>query len=290
MIYPHPLDLHMHSTVSDGTDTPEEILQNVKKAGLALFALSDHDAIKGCKEMRSLLQEGDPHFIPGAEFSCRDEHGEYHILGYDYDPESEAIRQLVDFGHSLRMRKLVARIDFLKTKFGFSFPEDELQRLYHRDNPGKPHIGNLMVQYGYAKSKEDAIKNYINKISFPKAYLRPEQAIQGIRAAGGVPVLAHPSYGSGDQLIIGEYMERRILRLMDEGLEGLEGFYSGFTTALRDEILSFAEKYSLYVTAGSDYHGRNKMIFLGDTGLTPEMPWPDGLRRFLERVGMAFES
>lgn len=276
----------MHSTVSDGTDTPGELLDRVKQAGLALFALCDHDAVKGSRELMTLRRESDPCFLPGVEFSCRDEQGEYHILGYGYDPDAEPIQRLVRGGHAMRMNKLSARLDFLKTAFGFEFSEEELQALYAMDNPGKPHLGNLMVKHGYAASKDEAIRRYINKIFLANEYLRPEEAVQGILAAGGVPILAHPSFGSGDQLVVGEEMEARLRRLMDCGLRGVEGFYSGFTAPLRAEILALAAKYDLYVTAGSDYHGRNKPIRLGDTGLTPETPWPEGLYRFLERVGL----
>ena len=79
------IDLHIHSTVSDGTDTPEEILRHVKETGIGLFALTDHDAIKGCAALRQCLKEGDPQFLTGVEFSCRDKEGQYHILGYGYE-------------------------------------------------------------------------------------------------------------------------------------------------------------------------------------------------------------
>ena len=281
------IDLHMHTTVSDGTDTPEEILERVKSAGIALFSVTDHDAVKGGKLLRSIRKPGDPAFIPGVEFSCKDEEGKYHILGYGFDPDAGAIRSTVDYGHRLRMKKVLARLDFLKTEFGFSFPEAELTSLLALDNPGKPHIGNLMVKYGYAGTKEEAIKQYINKAHFHSEYLRPEEAIRGILGAGGIPVLAHPTYGSGDQLILGEEMDRRVQRLMGYGLRGLEAYYSGFTPRIRREILSLAERYDLYVTAGSDYHGRNKMIELGDTGLDDEHDWPAGLQRFVKDVGKA---
>lgn len=281
------IDLHMHSTISDGTDTPEALLAQVLRAGIDLFALTDHDAIMGCQTICTLRGGQDPLFITGAEFSCRDEEGQYHILGYGYDPEAKPIRDLVALGHGYRMNKVLARLDFLRQRFGFVFPEEELAQLLAMANPGKPHIGNLMVKYGYAASKEQAIKQFIDQIHFRTEYVRPEEAIEGILAGGGIPVLAHPSYGSGDELILGEDMERRLRKLMDFGLKGLEGFYSGFTKKLSRELLSFAERFDLYVTAGSDYHGTNKMIELGDTGLEDPADWPEGLRRFLEEVRYA---
>ena len=284
MFHPSTIDLHIHTNVSDGTDTPEELYAKVKEAGFTLFSVTDHDAIKGCLMIRDLRREGIPSFLSGAEFSCKDENGMYHILGYGYDLDAEPIHALVRTSHQLRMKKVMARLDFLKSEFGFVFSEEDLQHLLAQDNPGKPHIANLMVQYGYAETKEQAIKEYINRIRFPNEFLRPEQAIQAILASGGIPVLAHPSYGDGDQLILGEEMDKRIRHLLEFGLQGLEGFYSGFSKKLSQEILSFAARYDLYVTAGSDYHGTNKLITLGSTGFDPSEPWPDGLCRFLEEV------
>ena len=281
MAFSEKIDLHMHTTVSDGTDTPEEIVARVREAGIGVFSVTDHDAIKAGRIIPPLRAEGDPAFLTGAEFSCRDEDGKYHILGYGYDPDAEPIRRLVENGHRLRIGKVKARLDFLREKFGFSFPQEDLDALFSLDNPGKPHIGNLMVKYGYARNKEQAIREYINRIHFRNEYVRPEEAIRGILVAGGIPVLAHPAYGDGDQLILGEEMDARIRHLMGFGLMGLEGFYSGFTPRMCRDMLSFAERYDLYVTAGSDYHGTNKMVVLGDTGLGDPADWPDGLRRFL---------
>ena len=278
------IDLHMHSTVSDGSDTPEELLQKVRDAGIIRFSLTDHDAIKGCLRIRKHLNSTDPEFIFGVEFSCRDDGGQYHILGYAYDPESEAIRNVVEEGHDLRMKKVKARLDFIKNEFGFSFPEDEIRKLLALDNPGKPHIGNLMVKYGYVKNKEIAIGEYIDKLHIRNEYVRPEEAIAGILAAGGIPVLAHPFYGSGDQQILGEEMDKRLKHLIGFGLQGVEAFYSGFPPKLIRQMLKFAEKYDLYVTAGSDYHGKNKLITLGDTGMERNIPPVGGMERFFKAV------
>ena len=278
------IDLHMHTTVSDGTDTPEQILSFVKEAGISLFSVTDHDAVKAGKLIPGLLKKGDPAFLTGVEFSCRDDKGKYHILGYGYNADTDPVQSVVNLGHGYRMNKVRARLDFLDTQYGVSFPEEEIEHLLHLDNPGKPHIGNLMVKYGYAESKEVAIRDYINHLHFRTEYVRPEEAIAGILGSGGIPVLAHPFYGSGDQLILGEEMEKRLQRLMDFGLQGVEAFYSGFTDKLRDEMLDYAEKYRLYVTAGSDYHGKNKLVVLGDTGLDTREELPDGLKRFLQAV------
>ena len=124
MTIPKKIDLHMHSTVSDGSNTPAELLDCVRQSGLELFALTDHDACKGSLQMIELLQEGDPGFITGVEFSCRDAEGQYHILGYGYDPASAPIREVIDNGHRVRMEKVQARLAFLRDRFGFDFPRD----------------------------------------------------------------------------------------------------------------------------------------------------------------------
>ena len=281
---PRVLDLHMHSTVSDGTDPPAEILANVKAAGIGFFSLTDHDAIQGCEQLLALLAPGDPLFVPGVEFSCKDELGKYHILGYGYDPAAPSIRAVVAQGHALRMQKVRQRLEILGTEYGFRFPAQEIRALLSLSNPGKPHIAKLMVQHGYAESKEQAFHEFLNKLRVKAGHVRPEEAIRGILGAGGIPVLAHPPYGDGDQLILGGDLDDRTARLKDFGLQGLEGYYSGFSAVLRDQVLHLAEKYGLYVTAGSDYHGKNKLIPLADTGLEPGEVPVEGLRRFFADV------
>ena len=274
----------MHSSVSDGTDAPKEILEKVRNAGIGIFALTDHDDIMGCMMIENMLGADDPAFIPGVEFSCRDEDGKYPILGYGYDSATRPILDVLDEGHLYRMDKLNKRLDFIASEFGFTFPDKEVDKLHALSSPGKPHIANLMVKYGYAADKKDAIDNYLNKKSFSGDYVRPEDAIKGILGSGGIPVLAHPAYGSGDQLILGAEMDARLKKLIGFGLQGMETFYSGFTPKIEEEMIGFAEKYDLYMTAGSDYHGRNKLIPLGDTNLSEDRKWPEGLARFIKKM------
>ena len=284
MNIPAHIDLHMHSTASDGTDSPEEILEKVGRSGIDLFALTDHDTVKGCAIVQEALKDTSPRFIPGVEFSCRDEGGKYHILGYGFDPGSEDILNTIEAGHAIRIHKLGKRLDLLKRQFGIGFSREEVDSLYAKNTPGKPHIAKLMILNGYVSSIDEAFDRYLEKLDVPDENLRPEAAIAGILAGGGIPVLAHPSYGDGDQLIMGEAMEERLLHLLPMGLMGLEGYYSGFTEKMQEEILGFARKYDLYVTAGSDYHGTNKLVRLGETGLEEVSDGADGLKRFLEKI------
>ncbi len=278
------IDLHMHTSISDGTDTPEEILAKVKAAGIKLFSVTDHDDTRSGEIIPPLLGAGDPAFVTGVEFSCKDEDGKTHVLGYGCDPKAPGLREVVESGRQMRQRKVRARLAALESEYGFTFPQKEIDRLLALDNPGKPHIGNLMVKYGYAESRKTAIREYLDKIRYRDEHLRPETAIRGILAGGGIPVLAHAPYGDGDQLILNEALDARVRRLMDFGLQGLEGFYSGYSIKLCLEVLALAERYGLYVTAGSDYHGENKLVALGDTGLDNEKDYPVGLLRFLKDV------
>ena len=276
------IDLHLHTNISDGTDTPEELLENVRKAGLEVFSVTDHDSFKGAVSISAMLREEDPVFITGVEFSCKDEEGKYHILGYGFDPSAQAINDTVRIGHGFRMEKMTARFEFLKNEFGFRFPKDEIESILALDNPGKPHLGNLMARYGFAENKDDAISNYINKLHVNEKYIRPEQAIESILKSGGIPVLAHPLFGSGDEKISPEEMEDRLTKLKGFGLKGVEAFYSGFDMQQTAEMIDLAGKYNLYVTAGSDYHGSNKKIEIAFTGLNGSSVMPERLKEFFK--------
>ena len=282
------VDLHLHTLISDGTDSLEEIIENVRKAELDLFSVTDHDSIKAGIMIPPMLETIEPEqrtaFVRGIEFSCEDELGKYHILGYGYDPAVPGIAEVVEEGHRMRMRKTKARLQFLQKEFDFRFTEDEIDELLSKDNPGKPHIANLMIGHGYANDIQDAIKNYINKKEFQNEHVRPEDAIKGILKSGGIPVLAHPTYGDGDDLILGEEMEKRLQHLMGFGLAGVEAYYSGFSPKIQSECLAFAEQFDLYITAGSDYHGGNKMIEIGWTNLEDMAEAPPELLRFLQDV------
>lgn len=275
MIFPKKIDFHMHTIVSDGTDTPDMLLDNIMAAGIDMFSVTDHDAISGCDQVRYLLRlaeyngvENLPVFVNGVEFSCRDNYGKYHILGYAYNAAHPAIRNLVEEVHGLRMSKFARRIEFLEDQYGFDFPQEELDALWHLKNPGKPHIGNLLVKLGYAKDKNSAIKDYLNHVTyFGRSHIFPEEAVEAILAAGGIPVLAHPVYGDGGQRLDDREMHRRLEALTMAGLMGVEAFYSGFTKETTLKMLRLANDFDLLVSAGSDYHGTNKTVPLGHTNL-----------------------
>lgn len=276
------IDLHMHTTISDGTDTPEELLSVVKSAGITHFSITDHDTVKGAQIMLDLLSPSDPVFIPGVEFSCRDELGKYHILGYGFDPSSPSIQMIVNKGHENRMTEVSSRLKALKDERSIVFPDEEVEKLLSLPNPGKPHIGNLLVKYGYAESRGQAITEIINKLNVKSLDLDPQEVITAIRNGGGISVLAHPSFGSGTQKIFGKELEMRVDHLVAMGLQGIEAYYSTFTKEIRDEVLAIAERRNLLITSGSDYHGKNKAVRPGELGTDGPIDYVEKVSAFLK--------
>ena len=279
------IDLHLHTTISDGTDTPEELLAAARAAKLFLFSITDHDALDAAFLVPLLLKAGDPKFLSGIEFTSKDETGKCHILGYGFDSNNPALLALAARGHDLRVKKAAARFDFLESEYSISFPKEEVERVLSLKGPSKAHIWNLMVRLGYAATMEEALQK-LGRMYYTGEYISAEEAIAAILGAGGVPVLAHPFHGSGNERIEPDKMEERIVHLMGYGLQGLEVFYSTFAPEVRQAALALAKKYRLFATAGSDYHGTNKRVQIGETGLYPN-DLPGELLAFLARFGLA---
>ena len=287
------IDLHMHTTLSDGTDSPSELLSKVRDLGLSVFSVTDHDSMASAGIICPLLKEDDPRFITGVEFSTRDEEGKYHILGYGFDPSSSGLAELVNYTHKNRIDKAAARIEALEREFGITFEKADTDAMLALDNPGKPHLAELLVRYGYADDMGQAIRDRIDRLGVRSGMIRPEEAISAILDGGGIPVLAHPFFGSGRERITPQEMEKRVERLAGSGLMGMECFYSGFSPELIEIGLGIAGKHGLMITAGSDYHGKNKDVELGKTGLSCDgagnfgNELPEGLVRFLGTAAYA---
>lgn len=259
-------DLHLHSCFSDGTNNPEDLPGLAKEAGVEFFALTDHDSIAGCDRVVSALSDFSPLFIRGVEFSCEDEEGKYHILGYGYNNELPSIHKAVGIGHDNRVKKAENRVRFLKEKFGYTFSAEEQMELYSQINPGKPHFVNLMLRKGLVANREEGFARFQGFIE-DEYRIAPEYAVQAILESDGIPVLAHGLLGDGTALLSEKELEKRVRRLKEAGLKGMECFYSGYTREQQDISIRIAENNHLLITAGSDYHGANKTVRIGETGL-----------------------
>lgn len=253
-------DLHTHTTASDGTDTPVQLLENVKSAGITVVAITDHDTVSGSVEaMRSNV--AGIRLIPGIEFSCRATAGRCHILGLGVDLESHELKDALSRSHELRARKLETRLASL-TAMGITFPESEYSALRAMPSAGKPHLANLMVKYGYARDIGEAMSGTLDAIRTPASRLDTSFAVRAILESGGIPVWAHPRGGIGER--VGEEEFRALLdELMSYGIRGLECWYSEYPPELCRELSRTAKDRGLLISGGSDYHGSNKSVALG---------------------------
>ncbi len=277
------VDMHMHTNVSDGTDSPAELLEIVRRNGIDMFSITDHDDCEGCRMMSDILRPGDPLFVNGIEINAKEDGRKYHILGYGFDSSHEKMIALIHKVHKIRQNKVKGRIEFLAKQFGYVFPEHELDALFANRNPGKPHIGNLMVKYGYAPNRNVAIADYINRYREPQEHVTPEEAIGTILQAGGVPVLAHGLFGDGGQNLSEKELRYRVDHLSSIGLRGLECYYSGYSVQQQKITRCICEDYDLLATAGSDYHGLNKVVRPGEHGLGNEKE-DDRIMKFLNEL------
>ena len=273
------IDLHVHSTCSDGTLSPTELVDYAIQKGLSAFALTDHDTAEGCAAVRALLRPGDPVFIGGVEFSCRDGRGKYHVLGYGFDADRPAIRETVAYAHHSRILKMQNRFGYLRERYGFTFTPEERAQLMGLKNPGKPHFAAMLLKKGYVKTKDEGFEVF-SGYRDTEPTLPPEDAISAILRSVGIPVLAHGILADGSGELTEEEIAARVERFRAAGLMGLECYYSAFTPRQREIMLALAEKFSLLVTAGSDYHGTNKTVHLGQTG----GPDPRRLRDFYDAI------
>lgn len=256
------IDLHMHSTASDGTDTIPELLQKILAAGIQAFSVTDHDTIAGAMEMQRIVPEGVT-FLKGIEFSCITPEGKCHILGYRFDETAPAFQAILEEGRRRRQKKLERRLAFLKEQFGISFSAAEEEALRGMNSVGKPHLGNLLAAKGFAADKNEAIEKYINPCKTGSDRLDGAAVVGAILAAGGVPVWAHPLGGTGEKPVPRQQFARQLALLKGAGLQGLECWYSLYQEEQVDFLLEQAWKNGLLVSGGSDYHGRNKPVALG---------------------------
>ena len=266
------IDLHIHTTASDGSDSPAELARKV--AGLRIFSVTDHDTIDGALQMENLVPQGTV-YIRGVEFSCVSPAGKCHILGYGYDPRHPALLAALEEGRTLRLEKLQRRLEALRAHFGIILTDDELSRLYSLNSPGKPHLGKILLDRGLEETLDGAIQTYL-KIRVPgRDRIDAGRAIAAIEKAGGRSVWAHPLGGEGEKRLTPEKFEDQLQTLLAAGLKGMECHYSRYSREEIQFLRDRAAAHGLTVTGGSDYHGINKrdlelgMLSMEDTPWTP---------------------
>ena len=260
------IDLHMHSTASDGKDTPAALLEKIKSLGIRCFALTDHDTIDGVIEMEDLIASdvnADVKFIRGIEFSCITSAGKCHILGYGYDWDNDAFQAVLTKSADLRRRKLEQRLDFLRQEYQIVFDEDDVSEMRRMKSVGKPHLAELMIKMGIVDSVADAVNKYIDHCPTLDSRMPADEVIHAIRASNGISVWAHPYGGVGEKQLSEEEFHAQQSCLLEIGIQGLECYYSQYAKARIDALTACASENNLYISGGSDYHGRKKFPALG---------------------------
>ena len=250
------IDLHVHSTESDGTLTPEELVAEAKKAGLSAFALTDHDTCQGVGKAMSPAASAGIELIPGIELST-DYHGkEVHIVGLYIDIENEQLLKKTTEYRKCRSERNALMVEALR-KEGLSITMEEMVA----ENPDcvitRANIARFLYEHGQIKSVREAFDRYIGdhcKCYVGRLKVSSSDAVRLIKAAGGIAILAHPLlYG-----LSSTHLQKLIEELKEAGLDGLEAIYSTYTTGEEQQMKRLARENGLFISGGSDFHGSNK--------------------------------
>jgi len=247
------VDLHTHSTASDGSLTPTELVARARKCGLRAMALTDHDTVSGLPEAIEAGKKYSVEVIPGCELSVEFKPGTMHIVGLWLPPHPErllsALQYLRDQRHN-RNHIIVEKLNSL----GIEITYDQVLKKSRGESVGRPHIAGVLQDMGVVRSFSEAFNRFLGpdgKAYVPKTKFDPGKAISILREEGATVILAHPY-----SLEIGEQeFESLVRRFMDLGLEGLEVYYSVHSPEQVRYYLSVAEKFGLLVSGGSDFHG-----------------------------------
>ena len=244
-------DLHLHTTFSDGTYSPEELVAHGSRLGFAALALSDHDTVEGCARMAAACGAAEIEFIPAAELTAELEGHELHILGYFLDTlQPRLLKELARFQEvrQNRIREMVARIQ----KLNVPLRAEHVFEMASCRAPGRPHVARALVKAGLCANLDEAFDRFLKKGKpawVPKCKMSAEEAIALIHDAGGLAVMAHPGLNNCDDLIPA---------LAECGLDGIECYHTRHAAAQSYHYQKMAEQLRLLVTGGSDCHGLSK--------------------------------
>lgn len=256
------IDLHIHTTASDGTLSPKTLVERAKAAGLTALAITDHDTMAGIPEAQAAGAELGVEVLAGMEISTDYRGEDTHVLGYGLDPERPELRPVLDWVRQDRERRN-ARIAERMRQDGIQVSLEALEAKYPGATIGRPHFARVLVEQGRARSVSAAFERYLNPgkcYYLPRTYLPLDRAVELIRRSGGVAVLAHPlQYGYSR-----EELRQLVACGAELGIAGMEIYYTGYTPEQHRQLAALAAEFDLFATGGSDFHGDNKpQIVLG---------------------------
>ena len=282
------VDLHTHTTHSDGTFTPTELIKLAYEKNLNAIAITDHDITSGIEEAISYGNKSGIKVVPGVELSVNYSlpgNGHLHILGLFIDPHHPLLSKTLQKLRSERLKRNQKILDRLK-ELGKPVSQDDLNSETGIGTVGRPHIAAAMLKKGYVRNIREAFHRFLKKGApayFDRMRLNADQAIELIHHAGGIAIVAHPvSLGFSSFKAVGEY----ILQLKKTGLDGIEVYYSGQDEKIRQTMIKFARENNMVVSGGSDFHGTVKPDLQigsgkGDLDIPDQVYWD--LIEYLER-------
>lgn len=264
-----PIDLHTHSAVSDGTETPTQLVRAAATAGLRAMAITDHDSTAGWEETFAAASGTGVMVVPGMELSTNFGPASVHILAYLFDPLDAGIVSETARIRDGRLRRAERIVEKIAVDYDLTW-DDVLAESQDGTTLGRPHIADALVRKGFVPNRSAAFESILHwRGGYYEKYYAPSP-LEGVRmivAAGGVPVLAHPAthgkYRSMDESVIAT--------LVDNGLFGLEVYHRDNTEDGKLWLLALADKFGLAVTGSSDYHGEGKPNRLAENSTTPEV-------------------
>ena len=266
------VDLHIHTAASDGTDTPRQAVELAAKLGLRAIAVTDHDSVSGIGEALAAGAELGVEVIPGIEISADYKGNRAHILGLFIDPDAPSLRPALDWAVNERDERNKKIIGAMEAD-GFPISQEMLQQEYPDAVLGRPHMAEHLMKKGVVSSIQEAFDRLLAE---GRPYYRPRermpmgQAVDAIRRAGGVAILAHPMQYGYDA----DRRDAFIRSGMAAGAAGLEAYYSEHSQAQQAELLHTAARYGLAVSGGSDYHGSRKPHIAMGSGIAGSLHVP----------------
>jgi 3',5'-nucleoside bisphosphate phosphatase len=261
------IDLHIHTTASDGKYTPAEIVHKSNESGLSYIAICDHDSTEGVIPAQTAAKNyPNLQVLSGVEINTDTSLGELHILGYLLDCADQELNSTLLKLRNSRVERAAKMVEKLH-RLGVNIDLERVKEIAGEGAIGRPHLAQAMLEKGYVFSFRDAFVKYISRGA--PAYVErdkttPAEAIQLILAAKGIPALAHPFTCENPESLVRE--------LKPAGLKGLEVYYAGYTPSQIQDLLAMAKKYDLVPTGGSDFHGLDSLTeaAIGSTDVPPE--------------------